>query len=113
MRSKATKAEKQNRVRKQVASKAGASKRKIPAGRGGTITVKMARSMWALLIEVGGKVYTKAARGKRNLNPKYATPICLILADGNEEAAVALQNWMIQAQRDFVASAGDAVRFAP
>jgi hypothetical protein len=113
MRSKSTKAKKQTGARKKVASKAAASKRKIPAGRVGTITVKMPRSMWALLIEVGEKVYTKAARGKRDLNSKYANPICLILADGNKEAAAALQNRVIQAQRDFLASAGDSVKFVP
>ena len=110
-KAKATKAKKQTGARKEVAGKAATSKREIP--RGGTITVKMARSMWALLIEVGEKVFTKAVRGKRNLNSKYANPVCLILADGDQEAAVALQKRMIQAQRDFVASAGDAVKFVP
>ena len=108
MRSKATKKTKQTGARKATASKAAASKRTIP-----TINVKMPRSMWALLIEVGDKVFTKAARGTRKLNPKYASPICLILSNGNKEAAVALQERLLQAQKDFAAMAGDAVKFAP
>jgi len=72
MRSKSTKAKKQTGARKKVASKAAASKRKIPAGRVGTITVKMPRSMWALLIEVGEKVYTKAARRQQGSRGRVA-----------------------------------------
>jgi hypothetical protein len=112
MQSKAPKTKKQTGTQKKAVKAAAGSKRKIAARGGGTINVKMARSMWDLLSEIGEKIFTKSNRGKRQLNSKYADPICLILANGDKEAAAALKVRVLQAQKDFFESAGDSVKFA-